>query len=98
MTYANTNPIEFNKYIEDYKYEVNNLIEIGKSHEIFDTTKNGVINFGADGAVKKVTLLDGIPSEFKGELMLQYVYENCLEPKVVTAINKLKDFIKENIK
>lgn len=96
VQFAKTDAIEFSKRMTEYEEEVNYLISIGKSNKIFDTTKNGEIYFGDD--IKKKLLIDEIPSDYKGENMLQYIFEERLNPKVSKVIDNLRDFVNKKYK
>lgn len=90
---ADTQPDDFMRCIDGRKKMVSSVIEMGKSHKIFDLTKNGVIAAGT--ALTKVIIIDNVPG--KGEDMLGWLFENHLKANVFEAISKLKK-ITDNLK
>ncbi len=84
VLYAGKQPKEFTAAIQKYKGEVSQLIEKGKAYNAFDLTLNGTIVVTQP---KKEILFEGIDA--KGNDMLQWFYENCMEPEVFEAVSKL---------
>jgi hypothetical protein len=71
--------------INEYKKNVSNLFEKGRSYKIFDLTKNGIIAAGKD---KIEIVAEGIPG--KNEQMLDWLLQNYLDEKASNAIFKIK--------
>lgn len=82
---ADSDPELFMGQIEEHKKFVGNLIEKGKSYDLFDLTKDGTI---VAGQSKKEIIAEDVPA--KGEQMLTWVYVNFLDQKASEAIFKLK--------
>lgn len=95
MLFANSNPEEVIRLVNKYKMETTEVIEIAKSENAFDTAKNGELKVGK---IKKEVLLSNIDSRYKGDDMIQYLFDNCFEPKVFDAINKLHELKTKNFK
>lgn len=86
MMFAHESPEEVIRLTQKYKENVSAVIEQAKSHNAFDTSTNGVLKVGG---IKKEVLLDGI--EAKGEEMIQYLFDSCLDPKSSEAIKRLNE-------
>lgn len=82
---ADQAPQDFSNKINKYKTNVSSVIEKALSYKLFDLTKDGHI---AAGTNKKELLLSDVPE--KGEKMLDWIFENCLEPEVYEAVNSLQ--------
>lgn len=82
---ADKEPELFLSKINEHKKFVSNVFEKGKSYEIFDLTKDGVIVAGTN---KKEIIAEDIPA--KGEEMLMWLLNNFLDAKASEAIFKLK--------
>lgn len=82
--YAKEKPDDFMGSINTYKRKVSDLISRCQSYNAFDLTKNGVIRVGQ---TKMEDLLTEVPE--KGEAMLDWMFQNCLQPVVFAAIDKL---------
>ncbi len=96
MIFAHDFPEDVLRLVARYKEQTSALIDKCKSYNVFDTTKNGQIGFG--GANKGLLLSDIEKGYGKGDDMLQYIFDKCLEPKVYEAINKLYEYCSKNIK
>lgn len=93
MTMADNTPEEVLRLVARHKEKVSSLIDKFISYKAFDTTKKGTI---AIGSTNKTILLDGV--EGKGDDMLQSIYEKCLEPETLEALNKMYDYAAKNFK
>lgn len=91
MIFANEKPSEVIRLCTKYKQDTTMLIELCKSHKQFDTAKNGEL---LAGSVKKEIILSDIDASYKGEDMIQYLFDKAFEPKVFEAINKLHELSK----
>ena len=85
QAFADEEPKNFSNKINVYKTNVSSVIEKAKAYNIFDLTKDGFI---AAGVNKKEVILEDVPG--KGEKMLEWAFEHCLEPVVYDGINKLQ--------
>ena len=93
LKFAQEKPNEFNSLVDVFKHNFSDAIEIAKSFNALDLTKDGVIGFLLEG--KKVIAFEGI--EGKGNAMVEYVFNNYATEKVypkikafITMTNKLK--------
>lgn len=84
VLFASKQPKKFIEAVDQYKAQVSELIEKGRAYNAFDCTLNGTIVILQP---KTETLIDDVDA--KGEDMLQWLFENCLEPRVFEAIEKL---------
>lgn len=82
---ADQKPELFLSKVNEHKKFVSNIFEKAKSYEVLDLTKDGVIVAGTN---KKEIIAEDIPA--KGENMLMWLLENCLDAKASEAIFKLK--------
>ncbi len=93
MILADNAPEEVLRLVAKHKEKVSSLIDEFISYKAFDTTTKGVISMGI---TNKTKLLDNM--EGKGDDMLQRIYERCLEPEILEAINKMYDYSSKNFK
>lgn len=93
VVYANQNYKEVIERVRKYKENVTTAIEYAKSHNAFDTTTNGTLKIGL---TRKEVLLDGL--NCKGEDMIQYLFDTCLEPKTYDAIIVINQQSQTNFK
>lgn len=89
---ADTQPVPFMDKLNGYKRNVSGIFSKATSYGILDTTKDGVIVAGKE---KKSILAEGIPA--KGEDMIQWIYDNPIEPISFQAVHQLKQ-ITEKLK
>lgn len=82
--FADAEPKIFSSKINLYKTNVSALIEKAKSYNILDLTKDG---FVAAGEKTKEVILQDVPA--KGEKMLEWAFDHCLEPEVFDGLSKL---------
>lgn len=85
QAFADEEPKNFSSKVNLYKTKVSSVIEKAKAYNIFDLTKDGFI---AAGVNKKEIILEDVPG--KGDKMLEWAYDHCLEPVVYDGINKLQ--------
>ena len=90
MIFANETPEEVLRLVARHKERVSSLIDKFISYKAFDTTTKGKIGMG------KTLLLDNV--EGKGDDMLQQIFERCLEPEILEALNKMHDYASKNFK
>lgn len=83
--YADQEPQEFSNKINKYKTNVSSILEKAKSFQLLDLTKDG---FVAAGDKSKEIILSDVPA--KGDKMLDWAFEHCLEPEVYEGITKLQ--------
>lgn len=95
MLFANESPEEVLRLVRKYKEQTSGVIEMAKSENAFDTATNGKLSVGS---IKKTIILADIPKEHKGDNMIQYLFDNCLEPKAFEGINKLHELKNNNFK
>lgn len=93
VRYAKQSPEEVLRLVRKYKEDTTSVIEKTKSFNAFDTATNGTLKVGL---IKKEVILDGL--DVKGEAMIQYLFDNCLEPKNYDAINTLHQLSQTNFK
>lgn len=84
ILYASKQSKKFLDAVEQYKKQVSELIELGKAYDAIDCTLDGTIVVLIP---KKEILIEDVDA--KGENMLQWLFDNCLEPRVFEAIEKL---------
>lgn len=85
QSFADADPKNFSNRVNGYKERISAVIEKGRAYNIFDLTKDGFI---AAGEKKKEIILEDVPS--KGEKMLDWAYDHCMEPVVYDGLAKLK--------
>ena len=85
QVFADQDPKSFSNRVNGYKERVSAVLEKGRSYNIFDTTKDGFI---AAGVTKKEIIIDEVPA--KGDAMIDWVMEHCLEPKAYDSIVKIQ--------
>lgn len=85
QAFADEEPKTFSSKVNLYKTKVSSVIEKAKAYNIFDLTKDGFI---AAGVNKKEIILEDVPG--KGDKMLEWAFDHCLEPVVYDGINKLQ--------
>jgi hypothetical protein len=85
QSFADSDPRTFSNKINGYKTNVSATIEKGRAYNIFDLTKDGFI---AAGEKKKDIVLQDVPA--KGDKMLDWAYDHCMEPSVYDGLVKLK--------
>ena len=85
QAFADSKPKIFSNRINLYKTKVSAVLEKAKAYNIFDLTKDGFI---AAGVNKKEIILEDVPG--KGEKMLEWAYDHCLDPAVHDGISKLQ--------
>lgn len=84
---AEKKPDIFHQKVSEWKKKVSDSIEMAKSYNILDLTKNGHIAC-KDGA--KVELLaSDVPG--KGDEMAVWMVQNFMEPKAFQTFHKLKN-------
>lgn len=90
VLFAKQRPVEFLSAINGYKRNVSELVELSKSYEVFDlTTDNAVVILKP----KKEVLIE--EAKVKGEDIPQWLFDNCLEPVVYKALEKLSTYSKK---
>lgn len=85
QAFADEEPRNFSNKVNGYKTKVSAIIEKAKAYDIFDVTKDGFI---AAGVNKKEIILGDVPA--KGDKMLEWAFDHCLEPAVYDGIAKLQ--------
>lgn len=90
VLFAKQRSVEFLSAINGYKKNVSELVELCKSFEVFDlTTDNTVVILKP----KKEVLIEEV--KVKGEDIPQWMFDNCLEPVVYKALEKLMTYSKK---
>lgn len=84
ILWVKQNAEPFLECIQAYNIRVSDVIEKFRSYKAFDYTTDGKLMGGQD---KKEILVTGIDA--KGEAMIDYLFENRMEPEVFDAINKM---------
>jgi len=84
ILYAESSPKQVINTVRDFKADVSKLIELGRAYNAFDCTLNGTIWMTNPS---KELLIEDVDA--KGDDMLQWLFDNCLEPRVFNAIEKL---------
>ena len=93
MLFANQSPQDVIDLVLKYKEDTTSIIEKTKSFNAFDTATNGTLKVGL---IKKEVLLEDIDA--KGEDMIQYLFDTCMEHKTFEAINRLHELSNTNFK
>lgn len=90
VIFARQRSVDFLSAINGYKRNVSQIIELGKSYEVFDlTTDNMVVILKP----QKEVLIEEV--KVKGEDIPQWLFDNCLDPVVYKAIEKLSTYSKK---
>lgn len=90
VLFAKQRSEEFLSAINGYKKNISELVELSKSYEVFDlTTDKKVVLLKP----KKEVLID--EADVKGENIPQWMYDNCLEPVVYNALERLMTYSKQ---
>jgi hypothetical protein len=92
--YAKENPKKVLDAVNQFKQDVQSSISKAESFEAFDLSVKGVIKVKKNDS--KVVLISDVPAS--GKNMLQWLYENCMEPNVFAAYGKLKSYCDNNFK
>lgn len=88
VLYANEEPEEFMKSVNDYKRNASEVLSLCESFEIIDMKEKG--NLVALKPTKEI-LISGIPA--KGDKMIEWLFERCFNPEVHEAIEKLNQIV-----
>ncbi len=83
--FADQKPNVFASRVHDYKRKVSDVFSKLESYHAIDLTKDGFIAVGQN---KKEPILENIPA--KGRDMINWAYENFLEPEVFDGIQKIE--------
>jgi hypothetical protein len=84
LLYARQEPDTFLGCVKTYDIRVSEVIEKFRSYKAYDWTTDGTLKGGQD---KKELILNGIDA--KGEDMVQYLFDNRMQPEVFDAINRM---------
>lgn len=84
ILFAKAKPKEFIDAIDAYKRKVSEVFSMADSYKVFDLTKDGDIVLLQPA---REILFTGIPA--KGKDMIDWVFQNSLQPEVHEAVNKL---------
>jgi hypothetical protein len=92
LNLSDSKPVEFMDKMTSYKRNVSAIFSKATSYQVLDTTKDGVIVAGRD---KKTIIAEEVPA--KGEAMIQWIFENPIDPISFQAVHQLKQ-ITEKLK
>jgi len=94
VLYAKENPEKVKEAVESFKLQVQDTLAKAETFDALDLSVKGTIK--VKKGESKPILLQDIPAS--GKNMIQWFYENCMEPNVFAAYGKLKGYADNDFK